>query len=117
MKVFMVSRRQMIDEFVSESFQIVEEIKSLVFDIVKTFGLEGSDFFKQLIGKVKKERKELEEIKFIVSGIVFDDSEIQQFGFCGKFEGCGIDDEFDKRLSKEFDILLIFGSELNEGLV
>lgn len=38
-------------------------------------------------------------------------------GFCGKFEGCGIDDEFDKCMSKEFDILFMLGDDLNEELM
>lgn len=47
-----------------------------------------------------------------MSGTVSDDSETQHFGPCGKPEGCGTDDELDKRLSKELDIL-----PLNEGPV
>lgn len=54
-----------------------------------------------------------EELEFIYNkGKVF----LVEYGFCGKFEGCGIDDEFEKRFSKELDILLIFGNELNEEL-
>lgn len=117
MKALMASRRQMTDEFVSESPQTAEEIKSLASDIAKTFGSEGSDSPKQPTGKAKKERKESEETKSTVSGTVSDDSETQQFGPCGKPEGCGTDDELDKRLSKELDILPTLGSELNEGPV
>lgn len=112
MKALMASRRQMTDEFVSESPQTAEEIKSLASDIAKTFGSEGSDSPKQPTGKAKKERKESEETKSTVSGTVSDDSETQHFGPCGKPEGCGTDDELDKRLSKELDIL-----PLNEGPV
>jgi len=116
MKALMASRRQMTDEFVSESPQTAEEIKSLASDIAKTFGSEGSDSPKQPVGKPKKGRKESEETKSAESGTVSDESEAQQLGPCGKPEGCGTDDELDKRLSKELDILPALGSELNEEL-
>jgi len=115
MKALMASRRQMTDEFVSESPQTAEEIKNLASDIAKTFGSEGSDSPKQPIGKAKEGRKESGETKSTESGTVSDESEPQQFGPCGKPEGCGTDDELDKRLSKEFDILPTLGSKLNEG--
>lgn len=114
MKAIMASRRQMTDEFVSESPETAEEIKSLASDITKTFGSEGSDSPKQPAGKTKKGRKESEETKSTESGTVSDESETQQFGPCGKPEGCGTDDELDKRLSKELEILPTLGSELNE---
>ena len=114
MKAIMASRRQMTDEFVSESPRTAEEIKSLASDIAKTFGSEGGDSPKQPTGKAKKERKESEETKSTASGTVSDESETQQFGPCGKPEGCGTDDELDKRLSKELDILPTLDSELNE---
>lgn len=111
-KAIMASRRQMTDEFVSESPDTVQEIKSLASDIAKTFGSDCGDSPKLKKGKSKRESKEKQEPKSSESGT--EDSETQQFGPCGKPEGCGTDDELDKRLSKELDILPALGSELNE---
>lgn len=114
MKAIMASRRQMTDEFVSQSPETAQEIKSLASDIAKTFGSESSDSPKQSAGKKKKEKREKEETKSTESATVSEESDSQQFGPCGKPEGCGTDDELDKRLSKELDILPTLGDELKE---
>ncbi|KAL9959859.1 hypothetical protein ACROYT_G033223 [Oculina patagonica] len=115
MKAMMASRRQMTDEFVSESPETAQEIKSLASDIAKTFGSEGSNSPKQPAGKRKKDKREKEEGKSVDSvATTSEESDTQQFGPCGKPEGCGTDDELDKRLSKELEILPTLGGELNE---
>ena len=120
MKALMASRRQMSDEYVSESPGVAgetktsQEIKSLASDIAKTFGSEDDDSHKTQAGKSKKKKKEREDSKPTENGSVSEESETQQLGPCGKPEGCGTDEELDKRRSKELDILPTLGSELNE---
>lgn len=107
MKAVMASRRQMTDEFISESpGDTTQEIKSLASDIAKTFGSEGDDSRKEAGKRKKGKKKDKEEAKPT-------ESETEQFGPCGKPEGCGTDDELDKRSSKELDILPMLGSELS----
>ena len=120
MKALMASRRQMSDEYVSESpstgnASTAQEIKSLASDIAKTFGSEDDDSHKKQAGKSKKQKKkEKEETKPTENGSASEESEPQQLGPCGKPEGCGTDDELEKRRSKELDILPTLGNELNE---
>lgn len=118
MKALMASRRQMSDEYASEGQQsssdaaTTQEIKSLASDIAKTFGSEDGDALEKQERKSKK--KEKEKSKPTENGSVSEESDTQQFGPCGKPEGCGTDDELEKRMSKELDILPTLGSELDE---
>lgn len=112
MKAIMASRRQMTDEFISESPDTAQEIKSLATDIAKTFGSEGADSPKQKKEKRKKEKEGNKKPEVSESGT--EESETPQYGPCGKPEGCGTDDELEKRSSKELDILPTLGDELNE---
>lgn len=127
-RALMASRRQMSDEYVSESPasssmepSTAQEIKSLASDIAKTFGSFEEVSCAESSGKGKKEKKGREKEK---KGKEKDlptescpdamEGDPQQFGPCGKPEGCGTDDELDKRLSKEFDFFPTLGNELNE---
>ena len=112
MKAIMASRRQMTDEFVSESPDTAQEIKSLATDIAKTFGSEVADSPKQKKEKRKKGKEEKKKAEVSDSGT--EESETPNFGPCGKPEGCGTDDELEKRSSKELEILPTLGNELNE---
>ncbi|XP_015764099.1 PREDICTED: supervillin-like [Acropora digitifera] len=129
-KALMANRRQMSDEYVSESPasssvepSTAQEIKSLASDIAKTFGSFEDVSSAESSGKSKKEKKgkqrerkgsEKEKDLPIESGADAMEGDSQQFGPCGKPEGCGTDDELDKRLSKELDSFSTLGNELNE---
>ncbi|XP_074610420.1 uncharacterized protein LOC141864543 isoform X2 [Acropora palmata] len=129
-KALMANRRQMSDECVSESPasssvepSTAQEIKSLASDIAKTFGSFEDVSSAESSGKSKKEKKgkqrekkgsEKEKDLPIESGADAMEGDSQQFGPCGKPEGCGTDDELDKRLSKELDFFSTLGNELNE---
>ncbi|XP_068758253.1 uncharacterized protein [Montipora capricornis] len=121
-KALMASRRLMSDEYVSESPSAssadpstAQEIKSLASDIAKTFG-SGEDVSQteSKKSKKKKKKKDEEDRQPTENGSVAIENEPLQVGPCGKPEGCGTDDELDKRMSKEFDILPTLGDDLNE---
>ena len=119
MKAIMASRRQMSDEYASEGQQstsdaaTTQEIKSLASDIAKTFGSENGDSLEKPAKKSMKEKMG-EDIKPVENGSVSEESDSKPVGPCGKPEGCGTDDELDKRMSKELDILPTLGDEMNE---
>lgn len=119
MKAIMASRRQMSDEYASEGQQstsdaaTTQEIKSLASDIAKTFGSENGDSLEKPAKKSMKQKMG-EDIKPVENGSVSEESDSKPVGPCGKPEGCGTDDELDKRMSKELDILPTLGDEMNE---
>lgn len=119
MKAIMASRRQMSDEYASEGQQstsdaaTTQEIKSLASDIAKTFGLENGDSVEKPAKKNMKQKMG-EDIKPVENGSASEESDSKPVGPCGKPEGCGTDDELDKRMSKELDILPTLGDEMNE---
>lgn len=119
MKAIMASRRQMSDEYASEGQQstsdaaTTQEIKSLASDIAKTFGLENGDSVEKPAKKSMKQKMG-EDIKPVENGSASEESDSKPVGPCGKPEGCGTDDELDKRMSKELDILPTLGDEMNE---
>ena len=119
MKAIMASRRQMSDEYASEGQQstsdaaTTQEIKSLASDIAKTFGSENGDSLEKPAEKSMKQKMG-EDIKPVENGSVSEESDSKPVGPCGKPEGCGTDDELDKRMSTELDILPTLGDEMNE---